>query len=183
MLDLVASARVDRKILEIIDPLARSMGFEIIRLRLHGGQTKSLQIMAERMGGGMDVSDCATLSRAISVELDVSDPISSKYTLEVSSPGIDRPLTRPEHFSEWVGHETRIETSAPLEGRSRYRGKLLDASEDMVRLAVDDEIVTIDMLTISKAKLVMSDALLAAAVRNRNENGIDRNPEIQGGSE
>ena len=179
---LVATTRTDRKILGIIGPLARSMGFDVVRLRMRGGQNKSLQIMAERADGGMDVRDCSVLSRAISVELDVRDPISGKYMLEVSSPGIDRPLTRLEHFAAWAGHDVKIETTLPMDGRSRFRGMLLGTSDEDVLVAMDDSELSISFGIIRKARLVMSDALLDAASGKRPDNQKDPLSESSGES-
>ena len=109
----------------IIAPAVEAAGFRLVRLRLIGGKRKTLQIMAERADGTMDVEDCATLSRALSEFLDADDPIEGDYVLEVSSPGIDRPLTRLTDFARWSGHEAKIELAAPVDGRKRFRGLLL----------------------------------------------------------
>ncbi len=162
MTHLVASTRSDQRILAIVEPLARSMGYDVVRLRLRGGERKSLQVLAERVDGTMDINDCAALSRALSVELDVRDPIAGTYALEISSPGIDRPLTRPGHFQAWIGHEVRIELAEPIEGRSRFRGRLIKADAETVHLETDPATTIIAMASIRKARLVLTDALLAA---------------------
>src|SRR5215213_9795900 len=125
------------------------MGFELVRVAMSkGGGT--LQIMIEPAdGGAMDVEACATVSRALSAVLDVEDPIPGNYTLEVSSPGIDRPLTRPKDYSRWAGHLARVETAEPIDGRRRFKGTLLGLSEGAVPLTA-----------VSRAKLEMTDALI-----------------------
>src|SRR6056297_2273071 len=124
MSDLIAKAAIDRRLAEIITPVIEDMGFELVRIRLMGGKTHTLQIMAERPDGGIEVDDCAAISTAVSAVLDVEDPIEDNYTLEVSSPGIDRPLTRLKDFDVWDGYEAKIETTEMIEGRRRFRGQL-----------------------------------------------------------
>jgi ribosome maturation factor RimP len=143
------------------------MGFRLVRVRLTG---QTLQIMAERPDGGFTIDDCETTSRAISPVLDVEDPISSRYFLEVSSPGIDRPLVRPEDFKRWAGHEAKIEMSVPLAGRKRFRGSIEGYGEGDVRLLIDDPeggkekiVVGLPFADIAEAKLVMTDRLIEAA--------------------
>ena len=111
MSDLIAKAAMDRRLAEIVTPVIEDMGFELVRIRLMGGNTPTLQIMAERPGGGIEVDDCAEISNAVSATLDVEDPILDAYTLEVSSPGIDRPLTRLKDFDAYEGYEAKIETA------------------------------------------------------------------------
>lgn len=151
---------------DIIDPVAEAMGFEIVRIALQnsarGGAT-TLQIMAERPDGTMLIEDCARLSREVSVILDVEDPISGEYSLEVSTPGIDRPLTRRKDFENYAGYEVRIELSVPEEGRRRYRGKLLGITKDLVKIEVDGEVFEVDFNNIYRSKLVLTDELMAAA--------------------
>jgi ribosome maturation factor RimP len=115
----------DIGLVELLDPVAESVGYEIVRLRLMGGaEQRRLQIMAERPDGDMNVEDCARLSRAISEIMDAADPISGEYTLEVSSPGVDRPLTRLKDFDTYAGLEIRIELDRVAEGRKRFKGEL-----------------------------------------------------------
>ena len=127
MADLVAKAAIDRRLAGIVAPTVASLGFELVRIRLMGGKRPVLQIMAERPEGGIEVEDCARISRAVSAVLDVEDPIGGEYVLEVSSPGIDRPLTRLKDFERWDGYEAKLETSradrrpAPVQGRARRR--------------------------------------------------------------
>src|SRR5437764_23758 len=115
----------DHRLLELLDPVAQAAGYEIVRLRLMGGsETRRLQIMAEGPDGEMVIEDCAKLSRALSEVLDAADPISGEYTLEVSSPGVDRPLTRRKDFEAYEGYEARLELDRLAEGRKRFKGRL-----------------------------------------------------------
>lgn len=151
----------DRSLLELLDPVAESVGYEIVRLRLMGGATRRLQIMAERPDGDMNVEDCTRLSRAISEVMDAADPITGEYTLEVSSPGIDRPLTRPKDYARWAGHLARLETAEPVEGRRRFKGTLLGLEGDVVKLRLDDGHETdVPLSAVTRAKLEMTDALI-----------------------
>jgi ribosome maturation factor RimP len=137
------------------------MGYELVRVAMsRGGGT--LQIMIEPADGRpMDVEDCAALSRALSAVLDVEDPIPSAYTLEVSSPGIDRPLTREKDYVRWAGHVARLETTQPIEGRRRFKGKLLGLENGTVRLRLDDgKEADVPLAQVTRAKLELTDALL-----------------------
>lgn len=150
-----------RRIEDIVAPTVVGMGFELVRVSMsRGGGT--LQIMAEPSDGrAMNVEDCATLSRALSAVLDVEDPIAGTYTLEVSSPGIDRPLTREKDYVRWAGHLARLETAQPIEGRRRFKGTLLGLADGVVRVKLEDgkeADVPLDIVT--RAKLEITDALL-----------------------
>lgn len=139
------------------------MGFDLVRVQLSGSQRPTLQIMAEPVDGrSMSVDDCALISRAISAILDVEDPIAGAYSLEVSSPGIDRPLTRPKDFRRYQGHAAKIETDQPLEGRKRFKGRIGAVSEGAVVLDCDGEAISLPIERIHKAKLVLTDSLIAA---------------------
>src|SRR6056297_3052177 len=142
MSDLIAKAAMDRRLAEIITPVIEDMGFELVRIRLMGGKTSTLQIMAERPDGGIEVDECAAISTAVSATLDVEDPILDTYTLEVSSPGIDRPLTRLKDFETFEGYEAKLETSELIDGRKRFKGVLAGVEEDEV------------LITYLKARLV-----------------------------
>jgi ribosome maturation factor RimP len=150
-----------RKIEDIVSPTVVGMGYELVRVAMsRGGGT--LQIMIEPADGRpMDVEDCATLSRALSAVLDVEDPIPSAYTLEVSSPGIDRPLTREKDYVRWAGHLARVETTQPIEGRRRFKGTLLGLENGTVRVKLEDGTeADVPLSQISRAKLELTDALL-----------------------
>ncbi len=150
---------------DLIAPIVTAMGFELVRLRFTGSAHKTLQIMAERPDGTMNVDDCAELSRAISAMLDEKDPIPDDYDLEVSSPGIDRPLTRPKDFARYAGHKAKIELVSPdAQGRRRYQVDIASANDTTVTLAISaDETLTIPFTAIGEAKLVMTDRLIAEA--------------------
>ena len=154
----------DLNLLELLDPVAEAAGYAIVRLRLMGGaETRRLQIMAERQtDGDMVVEDCARLSRAISEIMDAADPISGEYTLEVSSPGVDRPLTRLVDFATYEGHEAKIELDRLAEGRKRFRGELAGVEGDQVALDLEgeDETVMVPFAWILEAKLVLTDELM-----------------------
>ncbi|WP_119303033.1 ribosome maturation factor RimP [Dongia deserti] len=150
------------RIAELITPAIEAMGFELVRVQVSGSQRPTVQIMAEPASGrAMSVDDCAEISRAISAVLDVEDPIAGPYSLEVSSPGIDRPLTRPKDYERFLGHEAKIETNAPLDGRKRFKGPIKSVSGDAVELTVDEADVRIPFTAVHKAKLVLTDALIA----------------------
>jgi ribosome maturation factor RimP len=148
------------RIEEIVAPTIVGMGYELVRIAMSRGGT--LQIMIEPADGRpMDVEDCATLSRALSAVLDVEDPISGAYTLEVSSPGIDRPLTREKDYARWAGHLARVETSQPIDGRRRFKGTLLGLEDGTVKLRLDDGKETgVPLALVARAKLELTDALL-----------------------
>jgi ribosome maturation factor RimP len=148
----------------LVRPTVEGLGFRLVRLRLTGGgHSPTLQLMAERRDGGMDVEDCATLSRAVSAVLDVEDPIAGGYTLEVSSPGIDRPLVDAGDFAHWAGFEARIETAQPIAGRRRFKGRLGGIEGGLVRIATQEGACEVPLGAIASAKLVLNDELIAAA--------------------
>jgi ribosome maturation factor RimP len=149
----------------LITPTMEAMGYEMVCVRLQGrGSGQVLQVMAERQDEqGMTVEDCATLSRNISAVLDVEDPVKSAYNLEVSSPGLDRPLVRQKDFERFVGFEAKIETHELIEGRRHFRGRLMGFSGDMVRIALDNGEWQVPLPGIRSAKLIMNDELLAAS--------------------
>jgi ribosome maturation factor RimP len=168
----VAGADLPGRIERILAPSLEAMGLEVVRVQLSGGRHTTLQVMVERQDGkALTVDDCAEASRAVSALLDVEDPLSGAYSLEVSSPGIDRPLVRRKDFERFAGHEVRIETGAPQDmagGRRRFRGRLLGLEGDVVRLATADGEAALPFEAIEKARLVLTDELLAAAAARRN---------------
>jgi ribosome maturation factor RimP len=161
----------DLKLLELLDPVAEAAGYEIVRLRLMGGDhQRRLQVMAERPAeGDMNVEDCARLSRAISEVMDAADPIAGEYVLEVSSPGVDRPLTRPKDFETYEGYEARLELDRLAEGRKRFRGKLAGLEGDQVAIDLEGEADTalIPFAWITEAKLVLTDDLMKRGAESR----------------
>jgi ribosome maturation factor RimP len=153
----------DRSLLELLDPVAEAAGYELVRLRLMSGtKSRRLQIMAEDADGEMTVDDCARLSRAVSEVLDAADPINGDYLLEVSSPGIDRPLTRLKDFETYEGFEARLELDRLADGRKRFKGELAGIEDDNVALNIEDEpdTVLIPFAWIAEAKLVLNDKLM-----------------------
>ncbi|MXQ08289.1 ribosome maturation factor RimP [Alphaproteobacteria bacterium GH1-50] len=175
MSDLIAKASIDRRLAEIITPVIEDMGFELVRVRLMGGNTKTLQIMAERPDGGIEVDECAEISTAVSATLDVEDPLEDAYTLEVSSPGIDRPLTRLKDFETWEGYEAKLETAEMIDGRRRFKGTLqgTEGSEVLIEIEVNGEPVTIGLQFdwLSDAKLVLTDDLIRDVLKARKDAG------------
>ena len=165
MSDLIAKTAIDRRLAEIITPVIEGMGFELVRVRLMGGATRTLQIMADRPDGGIEVDDCGEISIAVSAVMDVEDPIEENYVLEVSSPGIDRPLTRLKDFDMWVEYEARLETTELIDGRRRFKGILrgTEGDEVLIDLEEGNETVTIGLQFewLSDAKLILTDALIA----------------------
>ena len=160
----------DRRLLELLDPVAEATGYEIVRLRLMGGESaRRLQIMAETPEGDMVVEDCARLSRAISEVMDAADPIAGEYTLEVSSPGVDRPLTRLKDFANYEGHDARIELDRVAEGRKRFRGILAGVEGDSIGIDLEGEDSTamIPFSWIVDAKLILTDALMKRGADER----------------
>ena len=161
----------DLALLELLDPAAEAAGYEIVRLRLMGGDhARRLQIMAERPDGTMLVEDCGALARAVSQILDAADPIAGQYTLEVSSPGVDRPLTRLKDFEIWEGCEARLELDRIAEGRKRFKGELAGVEGDHVAINLEGETETamLPFAWIVEAKLVLNDELLKRGAAARS---------------
>ena len=177
---LIAKTSLDRRLAEIIAPVIEDMGFELVRIRLMSGKTQTLQIMAERPGGGIEVDECAEISNAVSATLDVEDPILDAYTLEVSSPGIDRPLTRLKDFETYEGYEAKLETSELIDNRRRFRGELAGVEGDEVLINVDGSSENTETITLglkfdwlADAKLVMTDDLIREMLRQRKAAEVD----------
>ena len=126
----------ERTIADLAEPVLKELGFRLVRVKVSGRDGGTVQIMAERPGGDMTVEDCATISRALSPVLDAYDPMPGQYRLEVSSPGLDRPLVRPSDFAQWAGHEAKVELKELVDGRKRFRGVIEGIVEDEVRLKI-----------------------------------------------
>lgn len=151
-----------KRIEDMIAAPLENLGYEVVRVQITGSQRQTLQVMAERLDGvPIVVEDCATISRTLSALFDVEDPITGAYTLEVSSPGLDRPLTRPKDFERFAGLEARIELRRLIDNRRRFRGKLAGLDGDTVRIDVDGTVVELPFAEIDRAKLILTDELLA----------------------
>lgn len=159
------------RVAAIIEPVLNGLGFRLVRVRLSGRDGITLQIMAERPDGTFGIDECEAASRAISPVLDVEDPISGAYHLEMSSPGIDRPLMRISDFLRWSGHEVKVEMAVPFDGRKRFRGLLLGAEDSHAILRIADaaadapDTFRLPITDIGEARLVMTDALIRDALR------------------
>jgi len=175
MTELVAKAAMDRRIADIVGPVIEDLGFELVRVRLMSGKESTLQIMAQKPDGTIEVDDCAIISTAVSAVLDVEDPIVDAYTLEVSSPGIDRPLTRLKDFEQWSGYVAKIETTELIDGRRRFKGTLAGTEGDEVLITLDDDAdqptIGLKFDWLSDAKLVLTDELIREVLRGRKDAG------------
>jgi len=166
---------IARRVAEIVEPAIEALGYWIVKLRLTGQNGQTLQIMAERPNGTMNVAGCEEISRTISPLLDVEDPIAGNYALEVSSPGIDRPLVRPQDFETWAGFEVKLEMASMIGGRKRFRGKLEGFEDGEVRLWFDEGkgenpvVIGLAFEGLADGKLVMNDELLKAAAAAREQ--------------
>ena len=168
---IIQDTGLDQKVADIIEPVLASMDFRLVRVRLLNQNGTTLQIMCERNDGTMTVQDCEAVSTAISPVLDVEDPIDKAYHLEVSSPGIDRPMVRKSDFVRWSGHIVKCETSIIVENRKRFKGKITAVTEDGFVLERDqiaygeEPTVNIPFSVLADAKLVLTDELIRDALR------------------
>lgn len=174
-MDLISENNQTDRIVSVIEPALADLGFELVRVHYGGAGRPVLQIMIDRADGkDVTIEDCTLASRTASALLDVADPIRDAYELEVSSPGIDRPLTRPKDFESFAGYEAKVELKQAVDGRRRYRGRLLGLQDDRVRLADpdgEDDEFTLPFADIARAKLVLTDELIAAAQKGRTNEG------------
>jgi ribosome maturation factor RimP len=172
---LITETGIDARVAAIVEPVITGMGYQLVRVKLSGQNGLTLQIMAERPDGTMTVNDCEALSMAISPVLDVEDPIDKAYNLEMSSPGIDRPMVRKGDFRKWSGHLIKCETSVMVEGRKRFRGKILSVSDDgfvieREQVAQDEKAeVTIPFSALAEARLILTDDLIRDALKADKE--------------
>jgi len=168
---IITETGTEARIARIAEPVAESLGYRLVRVKLSSMNGTTLQIMAERPDGTMTVGDCEILSRDLSPALDVEDPLDTAYNLEVSSPGIDRPLVRRSDFEKWSGQEAKIELAVPIEGRKRFKGVLTGVDGDSVVVELDksklDGTTTakLPLADIAEAKLVLTDALIRETLR------------------
>ncbi|WAX95327.1 ribosome maturation factor RimP [Aminobacter sp. NyZ550] len=172
---IIRETGIDARIALIVQPVLRAIGFRLVRIRLSGQNGLTLQIMTEREDGTMTVQDCEEVSRAVSPALDVDDPIEKAYHLEVSSPGIDRPLVRKSDFGNWIGHIVKMETSVMVADRKRFRGKIAEVDEESVLIQRDqaaygeEPTVRVPFEAISDARLILTDDLIRDALSKDNQ--------------
>jgi ribosome maturation factor RimP len=168
---LITETGLDQRLADIIEPVLVDIGFRLIRVRMLNQNGMTMQVMAERNDGTMNVEDCEEVSVAISPVLDVEDPVDKEYHLEVSSPGIDRPLVRKSDFTRWQGHLVKCETSIMIGNRKRFRGKIVEADADGFTIERDqiaygeEQKVVIPFTALSDAKLILTDDLIRDALR------------------
>ena len=170
------------QVAELIEPALSDRGYRLVRVAVSGREGKTLQIMAERSDGTLTIADCEAISKEISPLLDVHDPIAGSYQLEVSSPGIDRPLVRPSDFEDWSGYEAKLEVKQPIDGRKRFRGMLDGFADGEVRIEVDlgeagKNIIGIPMGLVGEARLVLTDELIREALRRAKKSNASASDE------
>ena len=191
---LITDGGVAARVGAIVEPVLHDLGFRLVRVRVTALNGCTVQIMAERPDGTFTVDDCEAVSRAVSPALDVDDPVDRAYHLEISSPGIDRPLVRASDFARWAGHEAKLEATLPIGGRKRWRGVILGVEAGAVQLErpdakdEDERRVTIALRDLGDARLVLTDDLIreslrrdkaakkAAAIDDSGEDGADEDP-------
>ena len=181
----VKETGLEQRIAHIVEPVANDLGYALVRVKVTQENGCTLQIMAEDASGRFTIADCERLSKDLSPVLDVEDPIDREYHLEVSSPGIDRPLVRARDYRTYIGHEAKVELSDPIEGRKRFRGIIAAASDDSVTITLPDAPKDtnpnhiLPLASIAEAKLVMTDRLLNMAQADQAENPIDDDDDIE----
>ena len=164
----MASDLLHVRLVALIEPVVTGLGYALVRVRFGGGaRRQTLQVMAERADGSLNVDDCAHISRALSLVLDEQDPIEAEYDLEVSSPGIDRPLTRPEDFDRWAGFEAKMQVEPAINGRKRFAGTLVGLADAAVVLRTGEGDVALPLTQVRDAKLVLTDALIDATLKQQ----------------
>ena len=159
---------MDKKLAELLNPILEDLGFEMVRIRLSSGDPSTLQIMADSLNGQIGVDDLANINTSIGTILDVEDPIVENYTLEISSPGIDRPLTRKKDFDNYQGFEAKLETTELIDGRRRFKGILAGIRKDEVLINLEEGTVGLKFNWLSDARLVLSDDLIKQMLRKKN---------------
>ncbi|MCT4655543.1 MAG: ribosome maturation factor RimP [Cohaesibacter sp.] len=182
---LVSEKGLEARVAQIVEPVIDDLGFDLVRVRITGTNGCTVQIMAERPDGSMNIEGCESISRAVSPVLDVEDPVDREYHLEVSSPGIDRPLVRKRDFTAWIGHEIKLELSVGIDGRRRFRGMIEAVEGDELLLALPDapadqpSIVRLPLTDLSESKLVMNDVLMDLALKAQSRNNADEAPSLE----
>jgi ribosome maturation factor RimP len=181
----VRESGLETRIARIVEPVANDLGYALVRVKVTQENGCTLQIMAEDAHGRFAITDCERLSKDLSPVLDVEDPIDREYHLEVSSPGIDRPLVRSRDYQAYIGHEAKVELADALDGRKRFRGEIAAATDDTVTIRLpdvpkgDDPNVVLPLGAVGEAKLVMTDRLLNMAALDQDENPIDAADDVE----
>lgn len=163
---------MDKKLAELLNPILEDLGFELVRVRLSNGNPSTLQIMADRLDGQIGVNELAEINTSVGTILDVEDPIPENYTLEISSPGIDRPLTRKKDFDSFQGFEAKVETTELIDGRRRFRGVLAGVNNDEVLINLEEGTIGLKFTWLSDARLVLSDDLIKKMLKKNTKAGI-----------
>ena len=163
---------MDKKLAELLNPILEDLGFEMVRVRLSNGNPSTLQIMADRLDGQIGVDELAEINTSVGTVLDVEDPIPENYTLEISSPGIDRPLTRKKDFDSFQGFEAKVETTELIDGRRRFRGVLAGVNNDEVLINLEEGTIGLKFTWLSEARLVLSDDLIKKMLKKNAKAGI-----------
>lgn len=163
---------MDKKLAELLNPILDDLGFEMVRVRLSSGDPSTLQIMADRLDGPIGVDELAEINTSVGTILDVEDPIPENYTLEISSPGIDRPLTRIKDFDSFQGFEAKIETTELIDGRRRFRGVLAGVNNDEVLINLEEGTIGLKFTWLSEARLVLSDDLIKKMLKKNTNTSI-----------
>jgi ribosome maturation factor RimP len=181
----ITETGLEARVARIVEPVANDLGYALVRVKVTAENGCTLQIMAEDQSGRFTIDDCERLSKDISPILDVEDPIDREYHLEVSSPGIDRPLVRARDFQRYIGHEARVELADMVEGRKRFRGIIKAADDVSVTIHLPDAPKDTDpdhklaLANIAEAKLIMTDALINMAQVDQQEHPIDEGEDIE----
>lgn len=163
---------MDKKLAELLNPILEDLGFEMVRVRLSNGNPSILQIMADRLDGQIGVDELAEINTSVGTILDIEDPIPENYTLEISSPGIDRPLTRKKDFDSFQGFEAKVETTELIDGRRRFRGVLAGVNNDEVLINLEEGTIGLKFTWLSDARLVLSDDLIKKMLKKNAKAGI-----------
>lgn len=183
---IVTETGLDARVAAIVEPVLEDLGYRLVRVRVTGQNGCTVQIMAERPDGTMLVEDCETISRELSPILDVEDPVDRQYYLEISSPGMDRPLVRASDFDRWSGHIAKIEMAVPADGRKRFRGSLIGTRDGEFGIALDDAAadqageIWLRLDDVAEARLVLTDELISAALKAEKAAQSDNDNETGG---
>jgi ribosome maturation factor RimP len=179
---LRATNPVEERVIALTEPTAAELGYRIVRVRLSGNRRKRLQIMAERVSDGqMGIDDCGRLSRALSPVFDLEDPVQGEYDLEISSPGIDRPLMRIEDFERFVGFDAKLETALPINNQRRWKGVIKSVNGEDITLATEHGEATLKFSALSDARLVLTDKLIEEDLKRARQAEAAEQQEIDEG--